>query len=97
MKRITQERGIKGIFFHAKWCAVCEKMLSMVQRLKRQGFIIDIWNYELNKVQVNLHKVTKVPTFIVLDRRGEIKRWEEFVNEEEIRRYLNKQPPDYNI
>ncbi len=96
-RKLTQVRGIRGVFFHAKWCASCEKMLPFVQRLRRQGFMIDIWNYDINKIQVNLHKVKTLPTFIVLDNRGEIKRWEEFVKEEDIRRFLTRQTHDYNI
>ncbi len=97
VKKIAQVRGIKGIYFHAKWCAPCQVMLEIVQKLKKRGYTIDVWDFDVNKVQVNRFKVTKLPTFVIVGPRGEIKRWEAFVGEKEILRYLDRKIPEYNI
>lgn len=92
-----QRRNTHALFFSAPWCAVCEAMKPMIKRLQSQGYAIQILNFDLNRVQVSRHKVKSVPTTIVFDQRGEVKRWTEKVSETELLRYLTKNVPEYTI
>lgn len=83
--------GTKALFFTAKWCGACRKMYPIIKRLQRDGYDIQIVDYDLDKPLARKHGVRSLPTLVVFNSQGEVKRWMGFVKAIKILRVLQKQ------
>lgn len=68
------------IIFSADWCDYCNKAKNDIEKDNNHDKILSKYgimyvDYDNNKEIVNIYKIEKIPTFIILDNHGnEIKR-----------------------
>lgn len=83
--------GTRALFFTAGWCGACRKMYPTIKKLQREGYDIQVVDYDLDKSLVRKHSVRSLPTLIVFNSQGEVKRWLGVVKAVKILRVLQRQ------
>jgi thiol-disulfide isomerase/thioredoxin len=82
----------------AEWCKSCKKMVTIAEKLEKEGYFVFYIDFDENKKKAKEDGVTKVPTAIIHTNGEEVKR---FVGvsrktEAQIREVLKKSD-DYDI
>ena len=83
--------GTRALFFTAKWCGACKRMYPIIKGLQDEDYDITIVDYDLDKALVHQHSVRSLPTLIVFNSQGVVKRWVGFIKASKILRVLQKQ------
>jgi thiol-disulfide isomerase/thioredoxin len=58
--------------FHASWCGPCQQMKPAVQKLVDRGYPVKSIDIDASRELAARYNVTAVPTFIIVDSRGEV-------------------------
>jgi thiol-disulfide isomerase/thioredoxin len=58
--------------FHASWCGPCQQMRPAVQKLVERGYPVKSIDIDASRELAQRYNVTAVPTFIIIDARGEV-------------------------
>lgn len=88
---VAMRTGTKALFFTAKWCGACRRMYPIIKGLQSDGYDITIVDYDLDKTLVQTYRVRSLPTLVILNSQGEVKRWTGLVKAAKILRVLQKQ------
>ena len=65
--RGTSRRDARLLFFDAAWCGPCQQMRPIVQRLQEEGWAIETVDVDRNRTLAAEHRITSIPTFLVID------------------------------
>jgi thioredoxin 1 len=82
------------IYFRASWCGSCKSFTPVIEKLKSEGYEIQIIDTDKNKDLATQHKVTSLPTTIILLNEKEVNRFIGAISEDKLRKQL---PPNYRL
>lgn len=71
-------------------------MAPVIEKLRKDGYAIDIIDRDKNSELAKKYGVSALPTIIILNGDIETKRWVGIVSESELRSVLKKFP-DYEV
>lgn len=74
---VSTEKPLLSIgnhYFTANHCSVCQKQKAVIKKLEKQGFDIQIHNYNKEKELFKKLKIKSVPIFIIVkvDEKGKL-------------------------
>lgn len=79
------------IFFTAKWCKPCRKMYPKIEQLRKDGYLVYVFDIDDYPDLKEQFKLESVPTFVVMDKRKEVKRFVGLTDEAELTECLVKE------
>ena len=53
-----------GLVFMADWCDYCKSMKSTISALQKEGFQIQVFNYDLNTTLAELYGINSLPAYV---------------------------------
>ena len=83
--RGTSHRGARLLFFDAAWCGPCQQMRPIVRRLQEEGWAIEMVDVDRNRTLAVEHRITSIPTFLVIDGDHIAERRTGVTSEESLR------------
>ena len=73
-RTIDLKNSNQVLFFTATWCGPCQKMVPLIENLKKQGFPICVVDVDRNLDLAKQYKVETIPCFIVVSKGVEVQR-----------------------
>ncbi len=77
--------------FTAKWCKPCRQMYPKIEKLRKDGYLVYVYDIDEYPDLKEQFKLASVPTFVVMDKRKETKRFVGLTDVADITRFVIKE------
>ena len=82
---VASEDGVRLLVFTAAYCQPCQKMAPVIERMKKDGFSLEVLDITRDAAIARRYKVERIPTMVLIVGDQEVRRFTGITEEEELR------------